>query len=701
MEMKKRRVVFAAGLVFSVMAIPIAGAQDQDFKLKNAMKKQVALGLQAVPKAFTDPTIRAASLGMQVVPKVLFTDLTIRAAPLRTLPGPNPFLSKVIDLTKVDFYSWRMAVASQAVAAQKARNAARGDFRVSDLQPVFIDELEPDSLSGLNDTLATKELVKGFGTDANPKARIFGALAPLSDVYTEFPSFAEFDGVDGADDGAIPFANETGVATSFGAIQTSGTIGDGFHGSVASGTGDFDFYSVELLAGQSITADTDITETLDSVLVIYNSAGEVVAVNDDDGVTTASKLTYTPTEAGTFFIMVSGFGEGTILPGDPFDPASGLGVGSEGAYELLITTAKPDIDVYAVDLRAGDVLGATLQGAGNQLQVFDPSGTEVIGSSQDLSALYPVASPLPGGGNAVVAYTASVEAQHFIVIRGNAEGGYEANFEVYRAGLENEPRGSVQTILLDFDGARVQTSVFDGPGQRDFTGLAGFLGGWGLSSDDENLLIDAIVKVVKENLHDDLKRRGLNEAFGVKIFDSRNPYIEFGSDQVSRVVIGGTIQESGIETLAAASSIDPGNFGYEDDAFVLLDLLSAPAPDPYSINTFFAANTEDRIKFIAIGLGNLVAHEIGHYLGNYHTDEANATLDLMDQGGNLANILGVGDDLLFGTDDDIDIDFGRDDFSPFEGLTGMEDTLNNSAFGLTANDCRSGRFCAKRRSDWR
>ncbi len=147
MEMKKRRVVFAAGLVFSVMAIPIAGAQDQDFKLKNAMKKQVALGLQAVPK-------------------VLFTDLTIRAAPLRTLPGPNPFLSKVIDLTKVDFYSWRMAVASQAVAAQKARNAARGDFRVSDLQPVFIDELEPDSLSGFNDTLATKELVKGFGTDA-------------------------------------------------------------------------------------------------------------------------------------------------------------------------------------------------------------------------------------------------------------------------------------------------------------------------------------------------------------------------------------------------------------------------------------------------------------------------------------------------------------------------------------------------------
>ncbi|NOY73822.1 MAG: hypothetical protein GXP14_15900 [Gammaproteobacteria bacterium] len=688
MDMKKRRTVFAAGLVFSVMALPMAGAQDQSAKLKNAMEKQVALGIQAVPKAFTDQVIRAAS-------SKAFTDQAIQTASLRTLPGPNPFLSKVVDLTKVDFYSWRMAVASQAVAAQKTRDAAQDNFQVSDLQPLVIDELEPDSLSGLNDTLATKELVKGFGTDTNPKARILGVLAPLRDVYTDFPGFAEFNGVDGADDGAIPFANETGVATSFGAIQTSGIIGDGAHGSAASGTGDFDFYRVELLSGQSIIADTDITGDLDSVLVIYNAAGEVVAVNDDDGVTLASKLTYTPAEAGTFFIMVSGFGEGIIFPEDPFDPASGLGVGSEGAYELLITTAKPDIDVYAVDLRAGDVLGATLQGAGSQLQIFEPNGTEAIGSSQDLSALYPVASPLPGGGNAVVAYTASVDAQHFIIISGNTEGSYEAIFEVYRAGLEDEPRGSVQTIFLDFDGARVQTSVFDGPGQRDFTGLAAFLGGWGLRSDDEDSLIDAIVKVVKENLHDDLKRRGLNEKFGVKVFDSRNPYIEFGSDQVSRVVIGGTIQESGIETFAAASSIDPGNFGYEDDAFVLLDLLSAPVPSPFSINTYFAENadTEDRINFVAIGVGNLVAHEIGHYLGSYHTDESNNTLDLMDEGGNLANILGVGDDLVFGTDDDIDIDFGQDSFSSSEGLfTGIEDTLNNSAFGLTVNHCRSGRW---------
>ena len=55
----------------------------------------------------------------------------------------------------------------------------------------------------------------------------------------------------------------------------------------------------------------------------------------------------------------------------------------------------------------------------------------------------------------------------------------------------------------------------------------------------------------------------------------------------------------------------------------------------------------------------------------------------MDQGGNLPNILGAGTDELLGTGDDVDVDFGLDILVPNEGLTGIEDTLNNTAFGLT------------------
>jgi hypothetical protein len=56
----------------------------------------------------------------------------------------------------------------------------------------------------------------------------------------------------------------------------------------------------------------------------------------------------------------------------------------------------------------------------------------------------------------------------------------------------------------------------------------------------------------------------------------------------------------------------------------------------------------------------------------------------MDSGGNPANTFGVGDDLTFGTDDDIDVNFGLDIYALSEGLVGIEDTLNVIAFGLSS-----------------
>jgi hypothetical protein len=55
----------------------------------------------------------------------------------------------------------------------------------------------------------------------------------------------------------------------------------------------------------------------------------------------------------------------------------------------------------------------------------------------------------------------------------------------------------------------------------------------------------------------------------------------------------------------------------------------------------------------------------------------------MDQGGNLAGTVGVGGDLTLGTIDDVDVDFGDDAYVPNEGFTGVEDTLNAVAFGLS------------------
>ena len=40
------------------------------------------------------------------------------------------------------------------------------------------------------------------------------------------------------------------------------------------------------------------------------------------------------------------------------------------------------------------------------------------------------------------------------------------------------------------------------------------------------------------------------------------------------MIVGGTIDQSGIPTIGIAQYIDPGNYGHEDSALVLLDVLS-------------------------------------------------------------------------------------------------------------------------------
>ena len=151
---------------------------------------------------------------------------------------------------------------------------------------------------------------------------------------------------------------------------------------------------------------------------------------------------------------------------------------------------------------------------------------------------------------------------------------------------------------------------------------------------------------------------------------------------LSRLIVGGTIAESGIGTIGIASAIDPGNFGLEDTAIILLDLLSASASNPNSLNQFGLAPGAEKLDLVATGVANITAHEAGHFLGLYHTDQFNALATIQDQGGNLPVFVGVGPDLTFGTADDVDVDFLPDEFNPNEGFLGIEDQLNIVAFGL-------------------
>jgi hypothetical protein len=84
-------------------------------------------------------------------------------------------------------------------------------------------------------------------------------------------------------------------------------------------------------------------------------------------------------------------------------------------------------------------------------------------------------------------------------------------------------------------------------------------------------------------------------------------------------------------------------------------------------------------------VGNVTAHEAGHFFGNWHTDNSSPRVNLMDAGGeNFQNLFGVGPDQVGGTADDVDVDFGDDAFEPEEGFVGIEDTLGRIVFGVTS-----------------
>ncbi len=134
---------------------------------------------------------------------------------------------------------------------------------------------------------------------------------------------------------------------------------------------------------------------------------------------------------------------------------------------------------------------------------------------------------------------------------------------------------------------------------RDLSPLSAFLGRWGLGAEDEDELIDQIVATVRENLRRDLRRQGANTEFDVRIRNSRDHQDRFGRNNWSRAIVGGTIDESGIPTIGIAQSIDPGNYGREETALVLLDILSDPPAgfgDP-SLNSYITPGVRcDRVR---------------------------------------------------------------------------------------------------------
>ena len=555
-----------------------------------------------------------------------------------------------------------------------------------------------------NNTPGTAPLLAGFGTGAGDDSEADISLNQ-DGVLT---SSVDNSSTDVGDQISTAF-DTSGLLTPGGNLVglTGQTLGDGAFGAT---TGDFDFYRVSLLVGQQlyIEVDTDdglgigTSSTLDSVLGIYDSSGNVVTHNDDQFLTffpgnglDSGAILVAPT-AGDYYLAIGGWSTGDALESLPTDPTvagTGPGDSSTGVYDLLLGIDAGDHDFVSIELEAGDVLEAGVSGGFGILSIRNPDGSEAIGSSDNVN-LYPVSSPLGSvSGSSTAAFVAPTTATYAVGVS-LGEGALTLALRAFRPGLETQAIGAAQYLFLDFDGETIDASSTFGTGNTIavLSPLASFLSDWGLTGADEDAVINSIIATVEENLvidmavsgnNGDYATSGVDGEFDLRILNSRDHVDLFNSAaNLSRVIVGGTVTELNISTIGIAQSIDIGNFATSETAVVLLDSLSAAASDLNSLNGIVLDAASDIIDLIGVAVGNIISHEAGHYIGNYHTDQFFTAAGIMDQGGNPSNIIGLGADGIFGSADDIDVDFTTDTLVPNEGFTGRQDSLNTTAFGL-------------------
>lgn len=633
--------------------------------LNKINRKPLYYGVVAFLSVSAQAQINPESILLQSKqPKLLPDELAV------TVPDtPNPLTSLRPENSFVDYNQWNMRNYLNAISLAAKNPEAK--IKITG--------------NGGKGTITLSKF--GTGKSQANSAQISGTfeLPPTTLIYAG-----------DEDNGSITLASETGLADGQ-AVEVSSVIGDGPFGFSGTQSGDFDFYAVRNVAQGGLISVEVNTEypyaPLDPAVAIYDAEGNIIAFNDDSRGTFDSFTSVTAPASGDYFIGIGTYGNPILL--DPFDSSSGGGVEStfftvpnEGTYQAIIKLNYYDEQLVTFTPKKGDVVGAALNGIDGQLFLIDKSGDVRQGATNSAASSFYTGSPLPAGAVSV-AHVVDRPGLFTLKVRGTSSGDYTLDVGSYLPSLAAGDTGEVQTIFIDFDGQTVDLSEslylgYPFPIMRELSPLSAFLPYWGLTADDENAVIDAILMRLEESLVSDLDMMGPNPKFNIRILNSRDHEDPFGQPNVSRVIVGGSISELGISTIGIAQSIDVGNYNTEETAFVLLDLLSGMLSSSVNLNNYPLAPGESIIDIIAVGVGEIVAHEAGHYLGSWHTDQFNAVPNIMDQGGNLEfTILGLGEDGVFGTSDDVNVEFVRDIFNPNEFFTGFENTQSAIAFGST------------------
>ncbi len=365
-------------------------------------------------------------------------------------------------------------------------------------------------------------------------------------------------------------------------------------------------------------------------------------------------------------------------------------------YEIFSTlppTFSVDVDSFAFDLKAGDVLDMSGFGSVGTIDVYNEDGTFWFGVDRPdpdanppefiASTYLPPDSPIQNVGNLTAAQVIPVDGRYYMTVTpADTSSNYILGLRTYRPIAEQLPVGVGQVIFLDMDGGYYPRSLFEGidpdtglpaSGIIRVPSLAESLPNIGVEVRDSaalNRLIDKTLEKLESQFAflaengnaGDYDSTGVRGEFGITILNSRDHADPGSHPLVTRVILGGTENAYGV-----SSTLDVGNFSMDD--VVVATLLPPPAN--------LLSPTVSELDYTADFLGFLVAHETAHSFGMRHTDGGNLTPSTADEGG-LLYIPG-GPDGIWGTLDDVAYNLIDDTFSLAEDFIGTNYVTNGLA----------------------
>ncbi|MBL8481324.1 MAG: Ig-like domain-containing protein [Rhodocyclaceae bacterium] len=181
------------------------------------------------------------------------------------------------------------------------------------------------------------------------------------------------------------------------------TVGGSATGNIETAN-DQDWFAVTLTAGQSVQIDQQGAGTgqgtlADSFLRLYNSSGTLIASNDDGGSNFNSRIMYTPTSTGTYYVAAGGFSTQTgtyrvsvgsvdsaaprLLSSSPADGAAGVAPGANIVLNFSENVRVGAGNFTLTNLDTGTALNIAVT---DTSQVTISGSTLTINPASDLTA---------------------------------------------------------------------------------------------------------------------------------------------------------------------------------------------------------------------------------------------------------------------------------------------------------------------------